>query len=351
MDADGGSNNPNGRGGTTPPDEQQIRLGRARIARGGNLLGDQSGLIGASTADDSGSDSGSSALGSTGGPSMASPLGGQPAGGGEAIDLAPRFRPWAEPMPSSAGPLRCHFLRSVGPDGRLIEAQKTAVPTHRCAAFGDPLPLSLRQQELVCLQRVHVSCPRYLRGTLLANESQSTQAQEQPRKPIPVLTILGVGLVVVALLAIVTVVLALPPFGGGAPSPSVAHGLVTQPSATPSQIATPKPSATPTASAPVGPSASPSVQPLPTVLPTPTVAPTPASSWPPGATASRMDRVVPCAGQASCYVYTVGPGDRLAYIADFFGVDLAKVRSMNPWLGSSNVIRTGDQLKIPPPTR
>jgi hypothetical protein len=64
-----------------------------------------------------------------------------------------------------------------------------------------------------------------------------------------------------------------------------------------------------------------------------------------------MDRVVPCTGQASCYVYTIGLGDRVAFIADYFGVDLAKVRAMNPWLGKEDTIHPGDKLEIPPPTR
>jgi LysM repeat protein len=76
-----------------------------------------------------------------------------------------------------------------------------------------------------------------------------------------------------------------------------------------------------------------------------------------------MSLVVPCTDQASCYVYTVrgaGPApagngspvaDTLAGIVKYFGVDLAKIRQMNPWLGSSDVIHPGDKLKIPPPTR
>jgi hypothetical protein len=41
----------------------------------------------------------------------------------------------------------------------------------------------------------------------------------------------------------------------------------------------------------------------------------------------------------------------VAFIADYFGVDLAKVREMNPWLGKDDTIHPGDKLKIPPPTR
>lgn len=368
MDAGEGSDKQDARGDRTPPDEQQMRLGRARIARSGDPLVDQSGLsgglIGASPPRAPGSDPGSAASGVIGGAHTASPTGSPPggpsAGGVEAIDLAPRFRPWSEPATANAGPVRCHFLRSVGPDGRLVEAQRAAVPTHRCAAFGDPLPLSLRQQELVCLQRVHVSCPRYVRGTLLANESPSSQVTEGPRKRLPILSIVGIGLVVLALVVVVSSMLGLPPFGGGTSGPTPSH-VATRPPASPSATATVAPTAS------VKPSVSPSAPPSPTTLkptatPGPTLTPTPAApSWPPGATASRMDLVVPCTDQANCYVYTVrgsGPPpagngssvpDTLANIATFFGVGIDEINAMNP--SASSGINPGDKLKIPPPTR
>ncbi len=39
-------------------------------------------------------------------------------------------------------------------------------PVNRCAALAEPVPQSLRQQELVCLTSGHVNCPRYLRGSM-----------------------------------------------------------------------------------------------------------------------------------------------------------------------------------------
>ena len=290
-------------------------------------------------------------------------IGGQPAAAGAEGDLAPRFRPWAEPgAAAQGGPMRCHFLRSVSADGRLTEAQRTAVPTHRCAAFGDPLPLSLRQQELVCLQRVHVSCPRYVRGTLLSNESQAAPEEEEQKRQVPILTILGVGMVVLAVYVLLAAVLALPPFGRGAAAPIIAAA---SPSKSPSPSATiratpsPTPRQTPTpvvtASASAVASATPS--------PTPTATPTPAASatWPPGATASRMDLLVLCTDQSDCYLYKVrgaGPppsgngssvADTVPAIAKWFGVSASKVLEMNPWAASG--INPGDELKIPPPTR
>jgi hypothetical protein len=111
--------------------------------------------------------------------------------------------------------LRCHFLRSVGPDGRLADSQPTAVPTHRCAAFGDPLPLSLRQQELVCLQRVHVSCPRYVRGMVLANENAAPAVVHGGRPGISLKMAAAIVLVITAVAVLITgPVLGVLPLGG-----------------------------------------------------------------------------------------------------------------------------------------
>src|ERR1035437_2539673 len=181
-----------------------MRMGRSRVARGFDPSGDgntpagaSSGLIGSGTDDNSSFIQGNrqSAEG---------------AGQGDATDIGSRFGSWSDKSEAGSGPLRCHFLRSVGADGRLAEAQKTAVPTHRCAAYGDPLPLSLRQQELVCLQRVHVSCPRYVRGTLLASENQSQQnTQEKRVRAVPFWTIGGVALVILSLLILTSVLMGL----------------------------------------------------------------------------------------------------------------------------------------------
>ena len=104
------------------------------------------------------------------------------------------------------------------------------------------------------------------------------------------------------------------------------------------------------------PSQSPSATPTATP-PAPIAAPDPLSSWPPGATASRMDLLVPCAGQADCYVYTVrgagangsGVDDDLPGIARYFGVPVSAILGLNPGLASS--VAPGQQLRIPPPTR
>jgi len=264
------------------------------------------------------------------------------------------FRGRSAPAPPANAPERCKFLRSIGPDGKLFDPGQGAVPTHRCAAYGDPLPVSIRQQELVCLQRVHVSCPRYMRGTLLAEESATAAAKVQFGAGLPRLTLAGLALVVLAGLALVAAMAGwLPGTGSGGPTdaPSVVAGATH--SSTPAATLTPAPIGSPalTASPPKSPSAGPSASPTPSAKPEPSQSSSSSSSWPPGATKSRMDLVVPCTGQADCYVYTIRKGDVLVSIANFFGVDLARIRQMNPWLGQGSTIPTGDKLKIPPPTR
>jgi hypothetical protein len=353
----GDSNGQDGRGDRNPPDEEQIRLGRSRVARGfdptdeGRPLdpaGAPDGLIG-------GTAPGTQPFAQASRP----PAPVQPS---DAIDLSPRFRAWSEPGPAGAGPMRCHFLRTVGPDGRLAEAQRTAVPTHRCAAFGDPLPLSLRQQELVCLQRVHVSCPRYVRGTLLANENQSQPKPQDKREGgVPLWTIAGVALVILSLVILSSALLGFGPLSGGGAQPSLIAAASASPSspAAVTQAPTASPTARPTVTATATARATASASPTANATWTPAASPT----WPPGGTASRMDLLVACSDQPDCWVYTVhgaGPppngngsavADTLAGIIKFFGVSLASVQQMNPWLNGGTTITPGDKLKIPTPTK
>ena len=52
---------------------------------------------------------------------------------------------------------------------------------HRCYAFGEPVELSVEQQERVCLGRGYGNCPRYLRGVLVI----PTEELEALRRPLP----------------------------------------------------------------------------------------------------------------------------------------------------------------------
>jgi len=364
VESGGGSNNQDGRSSRTPPDEQQMRIGRSRVARGFDALAEEnaaadasSGLIGAGAGRDA----------------PLAPGSRLPADGtakSEVIDATSRYEAWSDKGQAGAAPLRCHFLRSVGADGRLADPQKTAVPTHRCAAYGDPLPLSLRQQELVCLQRVHVSCPRYVRGTLLANENQAQPAaHEGDRGGVPILAIAGAGLVVLAILGLVGGMLGIGPLAGGSASHPPSHPPIAaaSPTASARRTSTPSLSASPTARSSATAAASPTATPtsLPTGTPTvrPTATPRPTGSWPPGATGSRMNLLVPCTGKTNCYVYTVrgggpppsgngsGTSDNLSGIVKFFGVKATGIYALNPGVTSKTVLHAGQLLKIPPPTR
>jgi hypothetical protein len=253
--------------------------------------------------------------------------------------------------PSADAPI-CQFLRSINPDGSLGDPQTVAVSNHRCAAFGDPLPLSLRQQELVCLQRVHVSCPRYLRGTVLASEAALAAPQEEEHSRPGVIALAALALVVVAIAILVTgPVLGILPFGGAS-------------SATPSPIivvVSPTPGATTGATAQVtaAPTATAKATPKATATTAPTATTTASPTWPPGATASRMNLLTPCPNGQNCYVYVVrGPGqngsqvtDTLSGIANFFGVKVDAIVALNPGLSRTSVLTAGQELKIPPPTR
>ena len=70
----------------------------------------------------------------------------------------------------STTPGVCPFLRAAGPDDAIGFPIESPDVTNRCAALREPVPQSLRQQELVCLTSGHINCPRYLRGALVASE-------------------------------------------------------------------------------------------------------------------------------------------------------------------------------------
>ncbi len=79
-------------------------------------------------------------------------------------------RPIADDVthPTSSGV--CPFLVAVDDADRVEPALDRPDPVNRCAAMAEPVPQSLRQQELVCLTSGHVNCPRYLRGSMGAAE-------------------------------------------------------------------------------------------------------------------------------------------------------------------------------------
>jgi hypothetical protein len=118
------------------------------------------------------------------------------------------------------------------------------------------------------------------------------------------------------------------PAGGGAPSPSAAA------SAPPAAGASPAPTSTPLTTSPPSPGLS------------------PGSGGPAaGASTSRLALLTPCRSRADCYVYSVRRGDNLWSIVHWFGVDLERVRRLNPWIGPDAVLRAGQKLILPTPTR
>lgn len=121
------------------------------------------------------------------------------------------------------------------------------------------------------------------------------------------------------------------------PGPAAAAGATVR-TATPSApAASVAPSLAPS---PPPPSADPTIAPTP--RPTATPQPTPVSD--------RFAVLRPCPGTAGCWIYRVRSGDNLYSIANWFGVPLARVYQMNPWLRTTG-LRAGQELRLPRPTR
>lgn len=97
-------------------------------------------------------------------------------------DRATRLAPsvgWASARPDDRHPVTawvCPFLRAIDEDDALLAPVETPDPANRCVAVASPVPQSLRQQELVCLSRGHVNCPRYLRGSYTTPASEIVPA-------------------------------------------------------------------------------------------------------------------------------------------------------------------------------
>ncbi len=249
----------------------------------------------------------------------------------------------------------CPFLRALDDDDALGPPIESPDPANRCAAMHEPVPQSLRQQELVCLSSGHVNCPRYLRGSLGAPEPV-----ERVRVPRAVTRATAGALVVFALAFAVSLAFVIANGGlvlsAAAPTSSPAGsvlGDVATPPSTAAPVATAAPSPTPLPAA--SPSPTPSPTPTPTATatssptPTPTATPTatPTSSAAP--TSSRLALLKPCPDASNCYIYVVRRGDNLSSIANYFGVSLSKVLAMNPW--TKNGLAIGHDLRIPTPTR
>ena len=258
----------------------------------------------------------------------------------------------------------CPFLRAAT-DTALSAAIESPDAANRCAALAEPVPQSLRQQELVCLSSGHVNCPRYMRGSVAHPAALHTVSPRRTMTPATGAAMALFGLAFVASVGFVvatgglamTVAIATATPGGAVlgdvstaglepvptpartieitPIPSVAAAPSAAVSATPA-VPSPTPAA-PSAT----PSATPSRPPSPTRKPTAKPTAKPASG--------RFALLTRCPGTAGCYVYIVRSGDNLFSIARYFGVPLKTVQAMNPWTKSGLV--AGRELRIPTPTR
>jgi LysM repeat protein len=220
----------------------------------------------------------------------------------------------------------CPFLRSIA--GGALQAPRDVVDgRNRCAAFGEPLPLSRMQQGLVCLQPAHSACPRYVRGALLIQQRIAPTAAPASQLPVQVAAAL-------VLLAVVLVGAYLLLGGRLEPEPGVGPGS----SPTPSTSVSPSPEPAPTAS--------------PTPSPTPTPTPTPKQTRAPTAPPTPLPAVYRglqrCPSPQTCYVYVVRRGDTLEGIARRFDTTVPVLRRLNPQI-RNDFLRVGQKVRVPPP--
>lgn len=246
----------------------------------------------------------------------------------------------------------CPFLRASDENDVLGLPIEAPDPANRCAALPEPVPQSLRQQELVCLTSGHVNCPRYLRGSMLPVEPVERTPGSATLTPAT-----AGALAVFALASLISVGFVI---GNGglvltaAPGTGTSGGVlgnvetrVPTAAATvvPTLAATPVP--TPTAVPTPSPAPTPSPTPTATPSPTPSATPTPTPTARPKS--SRYALLTPCPNTPNCYIYVIRSGDNLYSIANYFGVSQARVEAMNPWV--SNGLVVGRDLRIPTPTR
>jgi LysM repeat protein len=223
----------------------------------------------------------------------------------------------------------CPFFRRETADGTLGRPIEMPDLINRCAAYGEPLPQSLRQQELVCLTTRHVDCPRYVRAA--APPGRARRAVRVSRPIIAAIAILLVSAVASFGFVLARGGLAMPQAPGASGAVEAATGT---PAATAVAVA---------ATASSSPTPPPTATPEPTPIATP--APTPAAS-----VSDRYALLQPCPDKPDCWIYTVRKGDNLTGIAKYFGIPLQTVRDLNPWTETKG-LEPGQKLILPPPTR
>jgi LysM domain len=251
----------------------------------------------------------------------------------------------------SPNPAVCPFLRSA--DGsRMTAPVESPDIANRCAALREAVPQSLRQQELVCLGAAHVNCPRYLRGaaavTTLPPPVVRPRGSLTPAVIVSLVVLIGAFVLSIAFVAsrggvdVAAIASGAPAASASGPGAASTDGSL----ASPTPTTTPPPATAAT-------SGTPEPTPAPTASPPPTAAPsdgaTAAPSTGPTPSSDRYALLVPCPDAPDCWIYTVRSGDNLFSIANYFGVQLKTVETMNPWVASG--LRAGRELRIPTPTR
>jgi hypothetical protein len=271
--------------------------------------------------------------------------------------LAATIAALADPETRSPVPDTCPFLRAIDHAGGVAPPVEAADPANRCVAVGAPTPQSNRQQQLVCLTAAHNNCPRYLRGSLVAEDSlvvpRDNRGLSTPVIASALLLVAATAMSVGFLL--VRGSFDLPAAAAGPTQVAVAPSLT---SAAPSPIATTasQPSYAPTdgPAASVRPTTAPPATATPSPAPTPASTPAPATPRPtptPAPTSDRYLLLVPCPNAADCWIYTVRAGDNLRSIVNYFGVSYDEVLAMNPRITDPTNIHAGDDIRMPPPTR
>ena len=261
-------------------------------------------------------------------------------------------------------PRVCQFLRVIEDGERLGPPIEAPDPANRCAALREPVPQSLRQQELVCLSSGHVNCPRYLRGGL---DVAPTRPVRTPRAA-PTVNVtpatagalaifmaaflLSVGFVLANGGVVLTAVAPTPALSGGRPRRDRDGATDPAPTPAPTVEPTPVPTLEPTPSP--TPTVVPTDSPEPTTTPLPSATPEPSAPPPTVAptakpASGRYALLTACPDRSGCWIYHIRSGDNLYSIANYFGVSLKTVQAWNPWTQSG--LKVGRELRIPTPTR